>query len=73
MRVTIIDQKGQHFALSDAHTVIVHEQDEKDERVAQVIIDTDAGIKHSAEADGIKDLLKDRPGVNLTTNKSKDK
>lgn len=72
MKLTIIDKKGEHFALGDAYTVLVSEPDgDDDEKISQVIVDTDEGVKHSSKSQGMKDLLKDRPGINFITHKDK--
>ena len=67
MKLTIIDKKGEHFALGDAYTVLVSEPDGDDEKISQVIVDTDEGVKHTSKSQEMKDLLKDRPGINFTT------
>jgi len=71
MKITIIDEKGQHFSIADAYTILVHEPDEKDEKISHVIIEVEEGIKHSKDSERIKDLLKGRPGINLKIDKEK--
>ena len=65
MKITIIDQKGEHFALADAFTVLVHESDNEGEKISHILVDTEKGLKHSDEPQEIKNLLKGRPGINL--------
>lgn len=70
MKITIIDKKGEHFALSDAYTVLIHEFDKDGEKISHVLIDTMEGLKHSNQSQEIKSLLKGRPGINIVSNEN---
>ena len=68
MKITIIDKKGDHFALADAYTVLVHECDNGGDKISHILLDTEEGLKHSNTPREIKELLKGRPGINIVSN-----